>query len=86
MPNFSKKLPTFPDFQRLFQKKGFSRFTRFSTIGISTPVTSQQQQSHQTKKSEDFIQKQQKILEELVERVDRLEGTVSAMESELAVV
>ena len=38
------------------------------------------------KKSEDFIEKQLKIIEELMERVYRLEETVSAMEGELAVV
>ena len=48
--------------------------------------TSQQQLNHQTNKSEDIIRKQQKIIDELMERVDRLEGTVSAMEGELAVV
>ena len=50
------------------------------------PPTFQQQQNHQTNKSEDFIQKQQKIMEELIEKVDRLEGTISAMEGEHAVV
>ena len=48
--------------------------------------TSQQQLNHQTNKSEDIIKKQQKIIEELMERVGCLEGTVSAMEGELAVV
>ena len=48
--------------------------------------TSQQQLNHQTNKSEDIIKKQQKIIEELMERVGRLEGTVSAMEGELAVI
>ena len=48
--------------------------------------TSQQQLNHQTSKSEDIIKKQQKIIEALMERVDRLEGTVSAMEGELAVI
>ena len=47
---------------------------------------SHQQLNHQTNKSEDIIKKQQKIIEELMERVRRLEGTVSAMEGELAVV
>ena len=47
---------------------------------------SQQQLNHQTNKSEDIIKKQQKIIEELMERVRRSEGTVSAMEGELAVV
>ena len=51
-----------------------------------TAPTSQQQLNHQTNKSEDIIKKQQKIIEELMERVDRLEGTVSAMEGELAVI
>ena len=50
------------------------------------PPMFQQQQNHQTNKSEDFIQKQQKIMEELIEKVDRLEGTISTMEGELAVV
>ena len=48
--------------------------------------TSQQQLNHQTNKSEDIIKKQQKIIEELIERVGRLEATVSVMEGELAVV
>ena len=47
---------------------------------------SQQQLNHQTNKSEDIIKKQQKIIEELMERVRRSEGTVSAMKGELAVV
>ena len=42
--------------------------------------------NHQTNKSDDIIKKQQKIIEELMEGVVRLEGTVSAMEDELAVV
>ena len=46
---------------------------------------SQQQLNHQTNKSEDIIRKQQKITEDLMERVRRLEGTLSAMEGELAV-
>ena len=48
--------------------------------------TSQQQLNHQTNRSEDIIKKQQKIMEELMERADCLEGTVSAMEGELAVI
>ena len=48
--------------------------------------TSQQQLNHQINKSEDIIKKQQKIIEELMERVGRLEGTVSVMEGELAVI
>ena len=48
--------------------------------------TSQQQLNHQTNKSKDIIKKQQKIIEELMERVGCLEGTVSAMEGELAVI
>ena len=48
--------------------------------------TSQQQLNHQTNKSEDIIKKQLKIIEERMERVSRLEGTVSAIEGELAVV
>ena len=49
---------------------------------------SQQQLNHQSNKSEDIIKKQQKIIEELMERVGEglLEGTVSALEGELAVV
>ena len=48
--------------------------------------TSQQQLNHQINKSEDIIEKHQKIIEELMERVGHLEGTVSAMEGELAVI
>ena len=44
-----------------------------------------QQQTEDVKES-DIIQKQQKIIEELLNRLGRLEGTVSAMEGELAVV
>ena len=44
-----------------------------------------QQQASDTKES-NLIQKQQKIIEELLDRLERLEGTVSAMEWELAVV
>ena len=47
---------------------------------------SQQQLNHQTNKSEDITKKQQKIIEKLIERVGRLEATVSVMEVELAVV
>ena len=47
---------------------------------------SPQQLNHQIHKSEDIIEKQQKIVEELMERVGRVEGTVSAMEGELAVI
>ena len=47
--------------------------------------TSQQQLNHQINKSED-IERQQNIIEELMERVGRLEGTVSVMEGELAVI
>ena len=36
--------------------------------------TSQQQLNHQINKSEDIIEKQPKIIEELMERVGRLEG------------
>ena len=46
----------------------------------------QQELNHQTNKSKYIIKKQQKIIEELIERVSRLEGTVSVMEGELAVV
>ena len=48
--------------------------------------TSWQQLNHQTNRSEDIIKKQQKIIEELMERAGCLEGTVSAMEGELAVI
>ena len=48
--------------------------------------TSRQQLNHQTNRSEDIIKKQQKIIEELMERAGCLEGTVSAMEGELAVI
>ena len=48
--------------------------------------TSQQQLNHQTNKSEDIIKKQQKIIEELMDRVGRLEGTASAMQGELPVI
>ena len=48
--------------------------------------TSQQHLNHQPNKSKDIIKKQQKIIEELMERVSRLEGTASAMEGKLAVV
>ena len=60
--------------------------TTTSINGTPTPPTSQQQQNHQTNKSEDFVHKQQKIVEELMERVDHLEGTASAMEGELTIV
>ena len=48
--------------------------------------TPQQQLNHLTNKSEDITKKQQKIIEELIERVGRLEAAVSVMEGELAVV
>ena len=44
-----------------------------SINGTLAPLMSQQQQNHRTNKSEDFIQKQQKIIEELMERLERLE-------------
>ena len=47
---------------------------------------SQQQLNHQITKSKDIVKKQQKIIEELMERVGHLEGSVSAMEGELAVI
>ena len=50
------------------------------------PTSPQQQLNHQINKSNDIIEKQQKIIEELMEGVGRLEGTVSAMEGELAVI
>ena len=62
-------------------------YTSFNGTPLETPAPmSQQQLNHQTNKSEGIIRKQQKIIEELMERVRRLEGTVSAMEGELAVV
>ena len=62
-------------------------YTSFYGTPLEPPAPmSQQQLNHQTNKSEDIIKKQQKIIEELMERVRRLEGTVSAMEGELAVV
>ena len=61
-------------------------YTSFYGTPLEPPAPmSQQQLNHQTNKSEDIIRKQQKIIEELMERVRRLEGTVSAMEGELAV-
>ena len=61
-------------------------YTSFNGTPLEPPAPmSQQQLNHQTNKSEDIIRKQQKIIEELMERVRRLEGTVSAMEGELAV-
>ena len=42
--------------------------------------TSQHQLNHQTNKSDEVIKKQQKIIEELMEKVGHLEGTVSALE------
>ena len=52
-----------------------------SINGTPAPPISHPQQNHQTNKSKDFIQKHQKIT-----RLDRLKGTVSAMEGELAIV
>ena len=48
--------------------------------------TSQQQLNHQINKSKDIIKKQQKIMEKLMQRLGRLEVTVSAMEGERAIV
>ena len=44
------------------------------------------QQKNSDAKESNIIKKQQKIIEELLDRLERLEGTVSAMEGELAVV
>ena len=61
-------------------------YTSFNGTPLEPPAPmSQQQLNHQTNKSEDIIRKQQKITEDLMERVRRLEGTLSAMEGELAV-
>ena len=61
-----------------------------TSISGTTPAhlapTSQQQLNHQTNKSKDIIKKRQKIIEELMKRVGRLEGTISVIEGELAVV
>ena len=57
-----------------------------SINGTPEPPTFQQQQNHQTNKSENFIQKQQKIIEELTEKLDHLKETISTMEGELTVV
>ena len=58
------------------------------TNGTPAPPISQKQQNYQTNKSKEkyFIQKQQKIIQELMEKADHLEGTVSAMEAKLVVV
>ena len=49
-----------------------------TSINVTPPAppapTSQQQLNHQINKSEDIIEKQPKIIEELMERVGRLEG------------
>ena len=60
-----------------------------TSINVTPPAPpapmSQQQLNHQINKSED-MERQQNIIEELMERVGRLEGTVSVMEGELAVI
>ena len=50
-----------------------SQYSTTSINGTPASPTSQQQQNHQANKSEDFIQKQQKIIEELMEKVDHLQ-------------
>ena len=50
------------------------------------PSTNQMQQQTSNTKESNLIQKQQKIIEELLDRLERLERTVSAMEGELDVV
>ena len=50
------------------------------------PSSSGMQQQNSDAKDSNIIKKQQKIIEELLDRLGRLEGTVSAMEGELAVV
>ena len=50
------------------------------------PSSNDMQQQTSDAKELNVIEKQQKIIEELLDRLGRLEGTVSAMEGELAVV
>ena len=50
------------------------------------PSTNEMQQQTSDAKESNLIQKQQKTIEELLDRLGRLEATVSAMEGELAVV
>ena len=52
---------------------------------MTTSTNEMQQQASDAKES-NLIQKQEKITEELLDRLERLEGTVSIMEGELAVV
>ena len=76
--------------QKKTTKKNLPKKACNTSINGTPPAppapTSQQQLNHQTNRSEDIIKKQQKIMEELTERADCLEGTVSAMEGELAVI
>ena len=68
--------------------------TKVSNVTTATPISHHQKQSssndmqQQTSDAKELnvIEKQQKIIEELLDRLERLEGTVSAMEGELAVV
>ena len=48
------------------------------------PSTNEMQQQTSDPKESNLIQKQQKIIEELLDRLERLEGTVWGMEGELA--
>ena len=50
------------------------------------PSTNEMQQQTSDAKESNLIQKQQKTIEELLDRLGSLEATVSAMEGELAVV
>ena len=50
------------------------------------PSTNEMQQQTSDAKESNLIQKQQKIIEKLSDRLGRPEGTVSAMKGELAVV
>ena len=50
------------------------------------PSTTEIQQQTSNVKESNLIQKQQKTIEELLDRLGRVEATVSAMEGELAVV
>ena len=50
------------------------------------PSSNEMQQQNSDTKESNMTKKQQKIIEELLDRLRRLEGIVSAMEGELAVV
>ena len=50
------------------------------------PLSNEMQQQTSNAKESNIIQKQQKIIEEFLDRLGRHEGTVSAMEGELAFV